>query len=144
MKSASCKAKGRRFQQKVAHAVLETFPDLHPDDVRSTSMGCGGEDVQLSTAARRHLPLSIECKCVERLNVWQHLEQSERNAPDGTTPCLVFARNRSSTYAILPWSVVLSLYKARTRTSAIPRHVRALIEQLALSVEPEALAPDEV
>ena len=51
MKTQSCKSKGRRLQQKVVADVLAAFPHLQPDDVRSTSMGCGGEDVQLSPAA---------------------------------------------------------------------------------------------
>ena len=142
MKPSSCKSKGRRFQQKVASAVLDTFPNLHPDDVRSTSMGCGGEDLQLSEAARIALPLSIECKCVERLNVWQCLEQTERNAPQGTTPCLVFSRNRSPTYAILPWKAVLTLYKAQSSTKGIPEHVRNLIQQLAASIDPDLDDPE--
>ena len=42
--------------------ILEKFPTLTPDDVRSTSMGAQGEDIQLSSAARQLLPIQIECK----------------------------------------------------------------------------------
>jgi len=42
--------------------ILEIFTELKPDDVRSTAMGQGGEDVQLSPAARELLPFQIECK----------------------------------------------------------------------------------
>lgn len=62
MKPSSAKAKGRKLQQQVRDLILETFSDLEPDDVRSTSMGAGGEDVLLSPLARRKFPFSVECK----------------------------------------------------------------------------------
>ena len=42
--------------------LLKEFPSLEKDDIRSTAMGQGGEDVQLSQAARKVLPFQIECK----------------------------------------------------------------------------------
>jgi len=123
MKPQSCKSKGRRLQQKVAQSIVEAFAHLQPDDVRSTSMGCGGEDVRLSPLARTALPLSLECKCVEKINVWGCLEQAESNAPQGATPCLVFSRNRSPTYAVVPWETLLNLYvllHERQETHAAP------------------------
>ena len=112
MRPQSCKNKGRRFQQKIARDIIGAFPHLQEDDVVSTSMGAGGEDIRLSTAARRALPVSIECKCQERLNVWTCLEQAKTNTPEGATPCLIFSRNRSPTYAVVPWDVLLGLYSA--------------------------------
>ena len=111
MKPQSAKGKGRRFQQRIVASILETFPDLQPDDVLSTSMGCGGEDVRLSPFARRHLPLSLEAKCQERLNVWAALEQAKSNCPSSSTPCVVFSKNRAPTYAVLPWATVLDLFR---------------------------------
>ena len=70
MKTQSAKAKGRKLQQWVRDLILETWNELEPDDVRSTSMGAGGEDLQLSPAARRKFGYSVECKNVEKLNVW--------------------------------------------------------------------------
>ena len=62
MKPASSKAKGRRFQQQIQKDILGLFPELEPDDVKSTGMGQPGEDIQLSPAARKLLPYQIECK----------------------------------------------------------------------------------
>ena len=56
------KAKGRLGQQEIRDKILDTFPKLHPDDVKSTVMGDTGEDIQLSPAARKMIPLSIEVK----------------------------------------------------------------------------------
>ena len=45
MRPQSAKAKGRRLQQIVCQDLLELFPSLEADDIRSTSMGCNGEDI---------------------------------------------------------------------------------------------------
>lgn len=56
------KQKGRLGQQEIRDAILAKFPELEPDDVKSTTMGDGGEDIQLSPAARKLLPITIEVK----------------------------------------------------------------------------------
>ena len=66
----NAKAKGRLGQQEVRDKLLETFPDLEPDDIKSTVMGDSGEDIQLSPAARRIIPLTIEVK--RRKNNYSH------------------------------------------------------------------------
>lgn len=113
MRPQSAKAKGRRLQQKIAQSIVDAFPHLEPDDAVSTSMGCGGMDVRLSPLAQRTIPLAIECKNQERLNVWACLEQAEKNTPDGMDSCLIFSRNHARTYAVLPWETVVRLYQAR-------------------------------
>lgn len=141
MRPQSCKSKGRRFQQKVARSILDAFPHLADDDVRSTSMGAQGEDILLSAAARRALPLSLECKCVERLNVWQCIEQAQNNTPNGATPCLVFSRNRAPTYAVLPWETLLSLFERVSRGGTdgeLPPRLKELLRELrTFAEEPE-------
>ena len=52
MKTQSAKAKGRNLQKWVVNKLIETF-EIHPEDIKSCSMGAGGEDVQLSPAARK-------------------------------------------------------------------------------------------
>ena len=141
MRPQSCKSKGRRLQQKVAASIVRAFPQLADDDAVSTSMGAPGEDVRLSPRARAVLPLSLECKCVERLNVWAHLEQAQRNAPKGTTPCLVFSRNRAPTYAVVPWDVLLDLFVRAQGAGAIPPRVAELVHELASHVPPLAHVP---
>jgi len=61
MTPQSAKQKGRLLQQWVRDKLLEYAPELEPDDIKSTSMGAGGEDVQLSPAARKMYPYQIEC-----------------------------------------------------------------------------------
>lgn len=109
MRPQSAKAKGRRLQQMVRDSILSRFPVLTQDDVRSTSMGAGGEDVQLSSQARRLFPYSIEAKNQERLNVWASLDQAKSNAPVGCTPLLVMKRNNDPIRVVLPWDTFLDL-----------------------------------
>ena len=140
MKPQSCKSKGRRLQQKVASSIRKAFPHLKEDDCVSTSMGAPGEDVRLSPAARECLPLSIECKNVEKINVWACLEQCVANTPAGASPCLIFTRNHRPTYACLPWEALLDLYRARN-AGAVPPRVAALVRELHAMVEEEVAPP---
>ena len=106
--TAGKKAKGRRLQQHLRDELIDRFPDLEPEDIRSVSMGAAGEDIHLSPAARRFIPFSFEAKAHERLNIWAALAQAEENAGDHV-PCVVFKRNRSKVYAALPLSDLLDL-----------------------------------
>jgi len=78
MKTSSAKAKGRLLQQWMRDLIIVTL-GLDPEDVKSTSMGAPGEDIQLSKAARVKFPYSVECKNVEKLNVWEAYEQAKSN-----------------------------------------------------------------
>lgn len=100
MKTSSAKAKGRRLQQWTRDQILETFEHLEPDDVRSTGMGQGGMDVQLSPAAQRVFPFGIECKNVEKLNVWDAFGQAEANCGK-LEALLIIKRNGKAPLAIV-------------------------------------------
>ena len=111
MKTRSAKNKGKRLQNTVRDILLETFKeDLEPDDVKSAIMGDSGEDIQLSPAARKLIPYSIECKNQEKLNIWSSLEQAEGNSKE-STPVLIFKRNRSKTYAVIEFEEIVELIK---------------------------------
>lgn len=60
--SRTAKNKGKLGQNEVRDRLLQTFPQLEPDDIKSTTMGDIGEDIQLSPAARKLIPLTIEVK----------------------------------------------------------------------------------
>jgi hypothetical protein len=101
MKPRSAKAKGRRFQTEVKELIMESFPSLEEGDVKPAIMGEAGTDVKLSPAAHRLFPYAVECKNVEKLNIWSALEQAEANANPTTTPLLFFKRNRSKSYVAM-------------------------------------------
>ena len=76
MKTQSAKAKGRKLQQWVRDQIIEQL-EVHPEDIESRSMGAGGEDLIMARAARQKFPFSVECKNVEKLNVWEAYEQAK-------------------------------------------------------------------
>lgn len=118
MRPQSAKAKGRRLQQAIVADLYRTFPTLRPGDIRSTSMGAGGEDVQLSAAARALIPYSIEAKNQERVNVWAAMEQAEANCGDAT-PLVVMKKNGVQAHAVVRWSHFLELMRRATASAQV-------------------------
>lgn len=101
MKTQSAKAKGRNLQKWVRDKILGVFPQLEPDDVKSTSMGASGEDVQLSPAARRLFPFSVECKSHKSFAIYSHYEQATTNCPEGNQPLLIIKGNNKKPLAVV-------------------------------------------
>ena len=99
IKTQSAKAKGRLHQQWVRDKILALFPKLEPDDVRSTSMGAGGEDIQLSPAARKLFPYSVECKSLKALSIYKIMRQAKDNCPP--QPIAIVKANREKPLAVL-------------------------------------------
>jgi hypothetical protein len=130
MRPQSAKSKGRKLQQRVASSIRKTFPHLKEDDCFSTSMGAHGEDVRLSPLARESVPLSIECKCQEKLSIWSCLEQANANCPDGATPCLIFSRNRAPTYAVVPWPFLLNLLASNSKGGGMDAGLKRILKEL--------------
>lgn len=109
MKAQSAKAKGRRLQQAVRDAILHTFPKLEADDVRSTSMGAGGEDVQLSPAARKLFPYSVECKSLAKIAVFNYYEQAKGHGKH--EPLVVIKQDRAKPLAVIDLEHFMELVK---------------------------------
>lgn len=109
MRPSSAKAKGRCFQQKVASLFLAAFPQLQPDDIRSCSMGSGGEDLQLSPAARALIPHQIECKKHKSFAIYQHYDQARKHGRH--EPLLIIEADRTQPLAIVDLAYYLNLLK---------------------------------
>jgi len=99
LKPSSAKAKGRVLQQVVRDLIIAKFA-LEPDDVRSVSMGVSGEDLLLSPAARRKLPISVECKSRASISVYGHYQQAKDNCR-GYEPVLVIKQNRDKPLVVV-------------------------------------------
>jgi len=112
MRPQSAKAKGRLLQQKVKAAIIEKF-ELKSDDVRSTSMGAPGEDIQLSSYARLRFPYSVECKSYARISVYNWYYQALDNA-NGHTPLVVMKQNNSDPLIVMSWEDFLNLQRQAT------------------------------
>jgi hypothetical protein len=112
---SSRKAKARRLQQWCRDQILESFPKLEEDDVRSTPMGVNGPDVQLSPVARACVEFEIECKAQERLSLWSSWDQCETNAGD-RQPLLIVKRNFNAPLAILDAEYLMEILPLLTRS----------------------------
>lgn len=110
MKTSSAKAKGRRLCSDIASRILAKFTKLQADDIRVTSSGATGEDLQMSPLARMCFPFSVECKNQETLNIWKALEQAKSNC-GAHTPLLVFSRNRSEVYCAMKFDDLLKMFE---------------------------------
>jgi hypothetical protein len=109
MKTQSAKAKGRNLQKWVVNKLIEEF-DIHPEDIKSCSMGAGGEDVVMARAAREKFPFSVECKNVEKLNVWDAYEQAKANS-SGYEPIVVMKKNHKKPLVVLDAEHFISMVK---------------------------------
>ena len=82
----------RGFKYKVT-------PVLSPDDCRSTSMGAGGEDVQLSPLARSLVSYTIECKNRKAVAVFKDYEQAKTHGL--VEPLVILKQNNSKPLALV-------------------------------------------
>jgi hypothetical protein len=118
MKTSSCKAKGRRAANEVKELIHRIFPELSDEDVFRERSGSNGEDIKFSEKARGMLPISIEVKNVELLNIWKAMKQAESNAGKWI-PVLFFRRNKSKLYAAIEAEELLALLRMRLALEAI-------------------------
>lgn len=109
MKPQSAKAKGRNLQKWVRERLIEAL-DIHPEDIESRSMGAGGEDLIMARAARQRFPHSIECKNVEKLNIWEAYEQSKANCGD-YEPIVVIKKNHKKPLVVVDAEYFIELFK---------------------------------
>lgn len=109
MKTSSAKAKGRDLQKWVVAQLLQNEATLEADDVKSTSMGAPGEDVQLSPAARRRYPFQFECKNYAKIAVYGFYEQAAKQGKH--EPVVVIKQNRSKPLLIIDAEYFFRSYK---------------------------------
>ncbi len=112
MRPQSAKAKGRRLQQWTRDQLIEHLM-ISDEDVESRSMGAGGEDLIMAKEARRKFPYSIECKNVEKVNVWEAMEQAKANAKKGE-PLVIIKRNNSKPLAIVDAEFFIKQHTPKT------------------------------
>ena len=101
--SRTGKAKGRLGQQEIRDRLLAEFPEFEPDDIKSTTMGDSGADIQLSPAARKRLNLAIEVKRRKDMGktFYDFMDQAKGHVKHGEDPVVFFRSDRK------PWLVVI-------------------------------------
>jgi hypothetical protein len=109
MLPSSAKQKGRILQKWVRTIILDTFLKLEPDDVKSTSMGAGGEDIQLSPAARKYVPFQIECKNKATSQIHTYYDQAKSHGDH--EPLVIVKMDRHKPLAIIDAEVFFKQLK---------------------------------
>ncbi len=89
------------MQKYVRDLYLKHYRELTPNDIKSTSMGASGIDVQLSEFARELIPFDTECKSRASIAVYQMFQQATDNSGEGRIPLLVIKQNHSEPLAVL-------------------------------------------
>lgn len=100
MKTSSRKSKGRNLQNWCRDLLYKLFPKLEFGDIKTAVMGESGADIVLSPAARRLIPLNIECKNQEKISIWSAYKQARSHGDNGE-PLLIIKRNRHSPLAVV-------------------------------------------
>jgi hypothetical protein len=108
----SGKAKARRLQNWTRDKLKYIHDFLTDDDIKCALMGESGADVKLiSKIARITVPYDIECKNVEKINVWGAYEQASQHGD--MEPLLIIKKNGKKPLAVVDAEHFLYL-QART------------------------------
>jgi len=114
LKTQSAKAKGRLLQQWVRDQLITLF-GLSDEDIRSTSMGAGGEDILFSPVAARRLGISVECKSRDRIAVYGYYQQAQENCPTSREAVVVIKQNRAKPLVVVDAEYYFYLLERSTR-----------------------------
>jgi len=113
IKPQSAKQKGRLLQQWVRDKLYASFTQLEDGDIRSTSMGAGGEDLLFSPAARKLFPYSVECKNNSKNAIYKVMSQATANCPKGATPLAIVKADRQKPLAVVDAEHFFKLIKGK-------------------------------
>lgn len=107
----SSKSKGRTGQQEIRDKLLAAFPEFEVGDIKSAIMGEGGADIQLSPAAYKRLPLSIEVKRRKSPLKTIHDWLTQARSHTVGSPVVFYRADRGEWLTILPTEEYLKLLK---------------------------------
>lgn len=97
--------KGARFERQLAKMLRE-----HGYEAERGCQHSGGKD---SPDVKHNMHrIHIEAKDVEKLNIWNALEQSKRDAGEDEIPVVMFKRNRTQVYVAMPFDEFMDFYEA--------------------------------
>lgn len=96
--------KGKTGELEIAHKLKEYGYEA------KRSVQYNGKDGQADVLGLPHI--HIECKRVERLNLYDAMEQAKRDAKNGDAPTVFHRKNRSNWLVTMELDDFMSLYKA--------------------------------
>lgn len=101
--SVNSRAKGARAERALAKRLRDYGYDARRGQQFS---GANGDPDVLGLPG-----IHIECKAVQRLNVWDAMDQSKRDARDGEIPVVIHKKNYTDWLVTLPIDGFLEIYK---------------------------------
>lgn len=98
------KDKGSRYERHIAKKIRE-----YGYEAERGCQHAGGKDSPDVKCSMKGI--HWECKKVEKLNIWNALKQSKRDAGEDEIPAVVFSRNREDDYVAVPFSDFMRMYR---------------------------------
>lgn len=102
MKPSSAKAKGRSLQDAVKMLFQALLPLEDKVDVKTAVMGESGADIKFYGVPRKLFNMAVECKNVEKLNLWSAYDQAISHKEGNETPVVFCKKNRREILATIP------------------------------------------
>lgn len=112
MNIRSAKSKGARLCKEVKQSFLKFYSNITDNDIYITPASVPGADIHLSDNALSELPVIIECKNQESINIWASYSQAETHSfksKRSLFPLLCFKRNRSDVMICMKLDHLLGL-----------------------------------
>ena len=106
------------IEQKIAEILAESKAKQQVDEAKYEPAAPDPEAIA-KRKAREAAQARIEAKRQEKLNIWSAIKQAETNCRDGITPLVVFKRNHSESYVIVPGDHFFKLISKFTEKDSI-------------------------
>ena len=102
-KKINSRAKGARFERELAKKLRE-----YGYDAERGCQHAGGKDSP--DVKTNMLGIHIEAKDVEKLNIWNALEQSRRDAGEDEMAVVMFKRSKTKIYVAMEMDEFMEMY----------------------------------
>lgn len=103
-KKINSREKGADYERHIAKVIRK-----YGFEAERGCQHSGGKD---SPDVKHNMPgIHIEAKATEKLSIWKALAQSKRDAGEGEIPVVVFKRNYSGDFIVLPFEDFLKIFK---------------------------------
>jgi Holliday junction resolvase len=98
------KQKGARGERELAKVLRE-----HGYETRRTQQYCGGTDESADIVGLPYI--HVECKRVEKLNIWEAYQQAWEDAKNNNTPAVFHRKNGQEWLVTMRLDQWMELYK---------------------------------
>ena len=104
----SRKAKGQGFVKDLAYAIARKIPEAEKY-IHMPSSGVNGRDLIFFGPLKTFIPLAIEAKRTERIQIPIWWKQAEKNTEEGEVTAVIYKRNHESAKIVLTFEDFLTL-----------------------------------